>query len=328
MEQALYGPEGYYSSGRAQSGQKGDYFTAPDTGPLFGRLLGAIFSEWKERFGLDPCQVVEAGPGEGALERVLTNEFPYAAIERSPARRQKLAPLACYADFTALPASFQGCILANELVDAFPVHRVRMKHGRLEEGYVTGRTLVWNEPSTPRLQAYLDRLDIALPDDYKTEINLAMRDWVAQAAGKLDRGMIVLIDYGRPAHEYYAPERDRGTLRSFRNHRVDSDFLGTPGLSDLTADVDFTSLALDALDAGLEPLAFMEMGSFLLKGAKRLLDRQSLDAKEARSLQMLIHPDGLGSAFHVLVLGKGIPANDFIENNRLHRLGLKELHHA
>jgi SAM-dependent MidA family methyltransferase len=324
MEQALYGPEGYYASGRAQSGRKGDYFTAPDTGPAFGQLLQLIFKQWQAKTGLAPFHVVEAGAGEGALARSLGGEFPYTAIERSPFRQNKLKS----AGFAVRPAledlaqnPVSGCLLGNELLDAFPVHRVRMNRGKLEEGYVTQDSglstphFVWSAPSTPRLAAYFQRLGIELPDGYETEVNLAMSDWFKTAAQALMQGIVLLIDYGRPGHEYYAPERDRGTLRSFRGHRVGEDFFSAPKETDLTADVDFTSAALDARDAGFMPLAFMELGSFLIEGAREL-------TAPVPGLKYLIHPEGMGSAFHVLILGKNIsmtPA-DF-PNNRLKRLG-------
>ena len=141
MEEALYGPKGYYASGRARSGREGDYFTAPDVGPAFGRLLALIFQEWQVRFDIMPFRVVEAGAGEGALAANLraTIPFPYVAVERSPIRRQILHErhFEAVESLEALAAHpVSGCLLGNELFDAFPVHRVRMTKGKLEEAYV------------------------------------------------------------------------------------------------------------------------------------------------------------------------------------------------
>jgi SAM-dependent MidA family methyltransferase len=319
MEQALYGPDGYYTSGRARSGREGDYFTAPDVSAVFGRLLARIFQDWQIKLSLKSFQIVEVGAGEGALAKSIAAELPnihYAAVERSPSRRKILSEFVqAYPDLVELP-SFSGCIFGNELLDAFPVHRVRNHKGQLEEGYVEQGNVVWGPVSTSRLAAYLKRIQIELPEGYQTEINLAMAGWFRAAAQKLNQGLILLIDYGRPAQEYYDPYRDRGTLRTFSGHRVGSDMLSAPGHIDLTADVDFTSAALDARDAGLTPLAFMEMGSFLLEGAKSL-------SVAPRGLKYLIHPEGMGGQFHVLVLGKNIQLTDVdFPNNRIKRLGL------
>jgi len=329
MEQVLYGPAGYYSSGTAKSGKAGDYFTAPDVGSAFGQLLAEIFTGWQEKLDSEHFCLIEAGAGEGRLAKDIlqTRPFRYIAVERSPVRRSFLEPIRAqfpsqfeiHADLKRLN-NLTGVLFANELIDAFPVHRVQFKKGRLQELFVEGlgerRRFVWKPPSTPELEAYFKRLGLTLPDGYETELNLGMTDWLQDAARTLKEGLIVLIDYGRPAHEYYAPERTRGTLRSFSKHKVSADFLDPAGMVDLTADVDFTSLALDAKAAGFVPLAFMEMGTFLLQGAAKL-------KAAPKGLKYLIHPEGMGSAFHVLVLGKGIdPGKWVFEHNRLGRLGL------
>jgi SAM-dependent MidA family methyltransferase len=325
MDQALYGPQGYYSSGAAKSGRGGDYFTAPDTGPAFGQLLALTFQDWQRTLKLDNFQIAEAGPGEGALAEALRSHlhFPYTAIERSPARQGILREkgFKVQSELATVPP-FSGVLFANELLDAFPVHRVRVKHGKLEEGYVEDGQLVWQDPSTAKLHAYLDRLKIQLPEGYETEINLAMADWFVLASQALKRGLVLLIDYGRPAQEYYAPERTRGTLRGFSKHRI-VDVSGPhpqrEGDIDLTSDVDFTSAALDARAAGFTPLAFMELGAFLLEAAAQLPAGQT----PPKGLKYLLHPDAMGSAFHVLVLGKqaSLAPQDF-PHNRLARLGL------
>ena len=345
MEQALYGPDGYYSSGKARSGRDGDYFTAPDVGPALGKCLAAIFAGWQKRLSADPFHLIEAGAGEGALAQAVQSALPaqgfrYTAVERSPVRRQKLRSFSL--DVRSDVGSFEtapvvGCVFANELIDAFPVHRVRIYTEKLQEAYVPPHPnplpqgergpepLVWDSPSTPLLQAYLDRLELRFPDGYETEINLAMADWIASAARALDRGLVLLIDYGRPAHELFAPERHGGTLRAFHRHRVSSVEAALPAVgADWTADVDFTSLALDAQDAGLMPLAFMEMGSFLIGSVGDSISRWT--EKERRGLRYLVHPEGLGAAFHVLILGKNLDPKEWtFEHNRLARLGIGKI---
>ncbi len=356
MQESLYGPAGYYASGRAASGRAGDYFTAPDVGPVFGRLLAAQLEAWQESLGYRPFAVIEVGAGQGKLAQSIgaawaaghpsaRDLFSYTAVEISPARRSCLGELPsrmpCPVQIAATLSELQGkhlrgCIVANELIDAFPVHRLRQHHGRLQEAYVSRRatagpgelpaSIFWRDPSTPLLQAYLDRAGIALPDDYETEINLQMADWLRDASAVLAEGLVLLIDYGRPAHEYYAPGRKRGTLRGFRRHHVQSDVLSAPGTMDLTADVDFTGLALDGLAAGFQPLGFIELGTFLLPSAERLMHSGQWSATDRRAtngLRYLIHPDGMGATFHVLILGKGISSQRVrIAHNRLSRLGL------
>lgn len=343
MEKALYGPEGYYSSGRARTGREGDYFTAPETGGVFAELLWEIFVGWQARLGSDPFHLVEVGAGEGALASALVRlparcraNWNYTAVERSPARRTLLeaASISLPRAFRILPdldvfaqAPVSGCFFANELIDAFPVHRVRRRGGKLEEAFVRpgeAAHLTWGPLSTDALAAYFRRLGIELPEGYETEVNLAMAGWIRSVAPALKQGIVLIIDYGRPARDYYAPERCGGTLRGFRRHRVISDILAVSEPVDLTADVDFTSLALDAREAGLAPLAFMEMGSFLMAGARKLLENGSPHAEFKRTaLRYLIHPEGLGSAFHVLILGKGETVLQWrFEANRLSRLGL------
>ena len=347
MQDALYGADGYYGSGRAQSGKAGDYFTAPDVSPVFGKLLLSHFMEWRKKIPVSPFNLIEVGSGQGALAASIAAALPpfnpkqydeirYTAVEASAERQAMLAGRAeNFIDkgilfhilpdlqaFKEYPVS--GIAFANELIDAFPVHRVRWHNSQLQEGYVESGKLIWDIPSKPELLQYVDRLrslGIEWPDGYETEINLAMASWLQMMSAALTQGVIVLIDYGRPAHAYYAPERTGGTLRAFSQHRVSNDWLANPGHQDLTADVDFTSLALDAQAAGLEPLAFMEMGSFLTQAVERL--GPAAAELPPRALQLLIHPDAMGSAFHVLVLGKGVPEKDLNLNyNRLRRLGL------
>ena len=353
MEKVLYGPQGYYSSGNAKSGREGDYFTAPDVSPVFGRLLIHIFAGWRNRVARRPFHLVEVGAGEGRLAKVMaesldsdfpeeSSDFVYTAVEKSRVRRSALelavgsmpCPFKVLPDLESLAASsVSGCLFANELIDAFPVHRVRQSQGRLEEAFVEQeddhRRLVWREPSTSLLAEYLQRIEIVLPEAYETEINLEMRKWVRDAVRVLAEGAIVLIDYGRPAHEYYAPERDRGTLRCFSGHRVSDPFshrsssVAATSL-DWTSDVDFTSLALEAQEAGLDVLAYMDMSSFLMQGAEGYLRRSSAGAESAVGLRYLVHPEGLGAKFQVLILGKNVDRQDWrFQGNRLLRLGLQ-----
>jgi SAM-dependent MidA family methyltransferase len=328
MEQILYGPLGYYSSGVARSGKAGDYFTAPDVSQVFGRLLSEIFRIWQDKLNVESFNVIEVGAGEGRLARDIlsVHPFSYSVVERSAHRRELLNAIPdinVYPDLDSMNPQ-NGVLFGNELIDAFPVHRVRMKDAKFEEAYVDDKKLHWSLPSTPRLQSYFNRLEIILPEGYETEVNLAMADWLRQAGRVLQKGLLLLIDYGRSAEDYYALERARGTLRSFSKHKVSSDFMESEGV-DLTADVDFTSLALDAREAGFTPLVFMEMGTFLMMGVEKLTgaDFRARPQSESTGLKYLLHPEGMGATFHVLILGKNIDPGEWtFEHNRLRWLGL------
>lgn len=335
MNRLLYGPAGYYSTGTAKSGKGGDYFTAPDVGSIFGQLLAEIFSSWKSKWNTDRFSLIEVGAGEGrlALDILKSKVFRYVAVERSPMRYSHLLTLKphqpsleVHQDLSELDGEgLEGVLFGNELIDAFPVHRVQWKNGNVRELVVDEAgekpRFVWKLPTSPKLADYFERLGISLPDGYETEVNLAMAGWLKAAARVLKKGLVVLIDYGRPAHDYYAPERMRGTLRAFSKHKVSADFLDPSGMVDLTADVDFTSLALDGIEAGFTPLAYMEMGTFLMSALEAGF--KPAEADRVR-LKYLLHPEGMGAAFNVLILGKGLNASEWpFEHNRLKRLDLE-----
>src|SRR6185437_3187800 len=193
-------------------------------------------AHWAEEFAARPFHWVELGAGEGKLAGTiaaslqkdhpeLAADIVYSAVERSDTRRQALERLHhsmprrfnVHDSFLRIKsAPLTGVFFANELIDAFPVHRVRMHEGRLQEAYVEPGAAggpnrwVWDTPSTPDLARYFRRLNLALPDGYETEVNLDMKPWIAGIARVLESGFVVVIDYGRPAARYYHPERPQG----------------------------------------------------------------------------------------------------------------------
>lgn len=343
MRQRLYGSQGYYAQGTGQSGRSGDYFTAAETGNAFGALLTEWFLRWQEHDDTEPFSLVEAGAGEGKLAYAIGDAlkerhpdrahlFEYYAVEVGDARRRALVtnlphfpcPAKALGSLKELHGrAVRGCLFANELIDALPVHKVRWVRNRLEEGYVISngsgaQEWSWGKPSTPKLAAYLNRLRIKLADGQEAEINLSMAEWLKDASRALRAGVVVLIDYGRSAAELFDPARSHGTLRGFKDHKVVSDVLAADQALDLTADVDFTSLAYDALAAGFKVVGFMELGSFLIQVA------EGLKPPLPKGLRYLIHPEGMGASFHVLLLAKGQSFLDVpLQHNRLNRLGLK-----
>jgi SAM-dependent MidA family methyltransferase len=358
MDLALYDSEhGYYARMAQRSGRAGDFFTSVDVGSIFGELVEAQLAEMatilKSRFQVPHFDLVEAGAGNGRLAadvlRAAHAHRPafYESIrlhlveasgEARAAQRATLGHLVdrLASSGDALPASFEGAVLANELLDALPVHQVVMRAEGLREVYVqaadvarrfAGRDrpggheraalhLVEGPLSTPALAEYLDRLGVTLEPGWRVEINLRAVDWVRDAARRLRRGFIVLIDYGHEARELYSPTHSGGTLTTFARHQSSGPesspdapaWLQNPGGQDLTAHVDFTSVRAAAEAEGLTTIAFLDQTYFLI-GLVGGWSAEAL-AERAGALKTLIIPGGIGSTHKVLILGKdvGTPA--------------------
>jgi SAM-dependent MidA family methyltransferase len=365
MELALYHPElGYYARAARRSGRTGDFFTSVDVGPLFGELLATQLAEMAEILNSasgiqNSFDLVEAGAGNGRLSadilvaaRARASGF-YDSIrlhlsEVSPrARAAHASTLGDHAgrlawSDSALPGSFEGVLIANELLDALPVHQVVMREGGLREAYVSGRSAVGTEDlaltegpvSTLALHEYLERLGVELQPGWRIEINLRAVQWVQEAARRLRRGFIILIDYGHEARELYSPTHAAGTLTTFSRHQSTGPespgvpaWLQSPGNQDITAHVDFTSVRAAAEAQGLQTLGFMDQTYFLLGllppefgsressatrqsmgGWSSIGNRPSISNQQSAisSLKTLILPGGLGSTHKVMIFGKGV----------------------
>jgi SAM-dependent MidA family methyltransferase len=286
MEVALYDPErGYYTNAvsRAGPGRGGDFLTAPESHPIFGWAIARLVEEVWQRLDRPPRFVVrEHGAGTGALAAgildglrrsgsSLLGAIRYQAADH-PGRldllqeRLATAQLGGHLDpFDDRPAP--GVAIANELLDALPVHRVQGAAGGLDELYVTvdagGRfELALGPPSTPALQDRLDTEGVRLEPGQVAEVCLALDAWVTTAAASLGRGLVLVIDYGYPAADLYAASRG-STLRAYHGHRVHDDPFVAIGRQDLTAHVDFTAVERAANRAGLELLAWTTQARLL-----------------------------------------------------------------
>ena len=225
----------------------------------------------------------------------------------------------------SLPSSFEGVLIANELLDALPVHQVVMRAGGLREVYVDvcdGRLVTREGPlSTPALADYLDRLGVVLEPGWRVEINLRALDWIRDVARRLRRGFVILIDYGHEARELYSPTHASGTLTTFARHTMagpesspDSpSWLAHPGEQDITAHVDFTSVRAAAEAEGLTTLGFLDQTYFLLALARQTRTSRPLsnlsnpsNLKQRLALKTLLMPGGLGSTHKVMIFGKGV----------------------
>jgi SAM-dependent MidA family methyltransferase len=347
MELVLYHPQhGYYVTHEVRIGAQGDFFTSPHLGADFGELLASQFAQmWVLLDRPRPFTLLEMGAGQGLLVQDISRylhhhhfecfeALEYIVVERSSAliaeQQRRLAPLMkswgslSWKSWEEIPsASIIGCCFSNELVDAFPVHQVMVKNGRLQEIYVTVEgdrfTEVTDDLSTPQLKEYFDSIGISLLsaaylEGYRTEVNLVALDWLKTVGDRLQKGYLLTIDYGYPATRYYSPGRDKGTLQCYYSHAHHSDPYLYIGQQDITAHVDFTTLEQQGDRCGLQTIGFTQQGLFLmalglgdrlstLSSPDSTLDLQDL-IQRREALHLLMNPMGLGN-FGVLIQGKG-----------------------
>ncbi len=342
MDLALYHPtRGYYRVAAERPGRGGDFLTAPELSPFFGACLARQLREvWALLDRPDPFTVLEYGAGAGRLAhdilaaaRDTDPDFfaplHYRLHETNPHRRagaQALLTatgLAAKADYEGPddksdPAPFVGAIIANEFVDALPVHRiVGGPEGTLRERYVrwdAARGWFAEEdapPSTPALAATLAEGGITLVEGQQGEINLAAGDWLRDAAARLARGLVLTIDYGYPTAELYAPRRRARTFLCYYRHTASDAPFAHVGAQDMTAHVDFGALERRGAALGLRTLGFTTQGEFLTDlGLGDLLvatqtPGRALDGylADRAAVLALIEPGGMGR-FGVLAQGK------------------------
>lgn len=335
MEVALYDPErGYYRTEPDRPTREGDFLTAPEMHPIFGRTLARQLAECWERLGRpDPFTVVEHGAGSGALilsmvdgwrrnGTGLLEALRYVPIEVNAHRRtqllERLAAAGMGGIVVAAAPGRAGVAVANELLDALPVHRVVGRDGGLREIRVgwsdRGFTDVELEPSTPELAGRLETLGVRLEDGQQAEVCLEIATWLDGAVEWLDPGYLVVIDYGLPARELYAPSRRTGTLLAYRSHAVSEDLYASVGRQDLTAHVDLTTLSALAEERGLATLGVTSQAAFLV-GAGIERELQAVQADPGTTLEdylvarsavrRLLDPKALGG-FSVAVFGRNV----------------------
>lgn len=327
MELALYEPGlGYYAGGAQKFGREGDFVTAPELGSLFGRTLARQLEDLGQ-------PILEFGAGSGALADTLLSQhaFDYRIVEVSPqlqARQQaRLGARARWLE--RLPEHIRGVVIANEVVDAMPVHAVAWRpEGIMERGVaLSDHQLVWRDkPAEGQLLAQATTLSVPVP--YESEIGLVAQAWMRELAARLEEGVIFIFDYGFPRREYYHPQRASGTLMCHHRHRAHADVLAHPGEEDITAHVDFTALAGAAVDTGLEVLGYATQAQFLVNcGITDVLGEANIEnalhyAPLAAEAQKLLSPAEMGELFKVLAVGRGVkrPLRGFANGDRSHAL--------
>jgi len=345
MEMALYAPGlGYYSAGMQKFGAGGDFVTAPEISSLFGRTLARQVAQIVRA---SDGNIMELGAGTGRLAVQLLAELQrisalpgryfilevsahLRAVQQETVLRELPEALASRVEWLdALPADFTGCMLGNEVLDALPVHLVAQREdGFYEHGVsVEDEAFIWSERPAAGPLADATRA-LALPHGYMTEICLAAPALIATLAERLKQGALVLIDYGFPRREYYHPQRSGGTLMCHYRHHAHDDPLLYPGLQDITAHVDFTSVAEAGLAHGMQVSGYVSQAQFLINsGITDVLAQVSPgDAAAyfplAAEAQKLISPAEMGELFKVIALSKGLsePLLGFVRGDKRHTL--------
>ena len=340
MDTALYAPGlGYYSAGSRKIGAGGDFVTAPEVSELFGQCVARQCAQVLAQTG---GEILEIGAGTGRLAAGLLEELArdgplperYAILEVSAdlAQRQRVQLQTLPAALRErvvwldrLPAApVNGVILANEVLDALPFSRFKLRAGELHESLVAlaGESFVECEAPPSRTlesawKSMVDELPAPLPDGYASEICLRVAPWIAGISEHLARGVLLLFDYGLPRSHYYHPQRVDGTLLCHFKQRAHADPFTNVGVQDITAWVDFTRVAEAAVAADLEVLGFATQAAFLLAtgieervaAATGAVDR----ARLAGEAQRLLMPGEMGEAFKAIALGRGydVPLGGF-----------------
>lgn len=333
MELALYFPGlGYYSAGQHKLGKKGDFVTAPEISPLFSQCVATQCKQILNE--LDNSDILEVGAGSGVfakdilLELESLNSLPehYFILEISAelrARQKQLLTHHCphllnrIAWLDSLPkTAINGIIIANEVLDAMPVHCFRLENSEIKERCVTWDhdhfTWMLTSPTTPDLTQHIEFLlqEYTLPEGYESEINLMLPAWINSMTSTLSTGVILLFDYGYGRAEYYHAERKMGTLMCYYQHLRHDNPFKLIGLQDITAHVDFTTVAETACAAGYTLAGYSIQAAFLLncqllelaqkKGKTALLE----EIHQLQAIKKLTLPSEMGELIKVMALSK------------------------
>lgn len=344
MELALYAPGlGYYMAGARKLGRDGDFITAPEISRLYGRTLARQVAQLAE---LGFNEILEIGAGSGALAADLLTELErlgrapkrYLILELSPDLRDRsrdtLAARAPHllervAWLSRLPPSFSGIVIGNEVLDAMPVNVFQREAGSILELGVAFRNgrFQW-APRSPVFPPDALNPSCFPVDGYRSEIQFIARAFIKSLGATLARGVALFFDYGFPRHEYYHPQRARGTLMCHYRHRAHDDPFFLPGLQDITTHLDFSAIAQAGREGELDLLGYTSQAQFLMNcGITEILaetpaSHAAAYAPLASQARMLVSPAEMGELFKVVALGKevGAPLRGFAQGDRSHTL--------
>jgi SAM-dependent MidA family methyltransferase len=339
MEMALYTPGlGYYAAGKNKLGSKGDFTTAPEISPLFGATIVQTILPIIEHLQSlnEPIKILEFGAGTGALAEALLTELHRQnievdsydildlsadLIERQQSRLAESFPMVTW--INQLPKNFTGIILANEVLDAMPIELITYQNQgwvfkdvtlakESTEDAISFRHCLGKEVSQAMLPECLNQQ--SFENGYTTEINVNAKAWINSISEILDAGILLIIDYGFPEHEYYHQQRNQGTVMGHYAHHAIQDPFFYPGLCDLTAHVDWTSIANTGINADLSLLGFTSQASYLLDAGIGSLLMEKVDPSNSaefmphsNAIQKLLSEAEMGELFKVICFGKGVP---------------------
>ena len=327
MDIALYYPSlGYYNSPENKIGRDGDYYTSPVLSSLFGEMIGKQIEEMWRLLDKKTFTIVEYGAGTGALcfdilyylknNLDLYKDINYCIIEKSGMMRERqknlLPEKVTWYDSIKEIGEINGCILSNELLDNFPVHKVKMKE-ELMEVFVDYQNdfIEILHPANEELKSYFSDQNIILSKDYCTEINLQAIDWIKEISENLNSGFILTIDYGFSANDLYSDKRNSGTLLCYKDHEINDSPYCNIGQQDITAHVNFSALTHWGEKFGLDCCGFTSQSNFLrslgLMNYLRKLEMENVDENNKDFIfqinKLLVD---MGNKFKVLIQKKGV----------------------
>ncbi|NIA11657.1 MAG: SAM-dependent methyltransferase [Nitrospiraceae bacterium] len=336
MKMALYHEKyGYYAKS-IPLGKEGDFITSPHTHPIYGALHARQIEEFWNILGQVPFTIIEMGAGAGYLakdilsylsNKAIFESINYIIVEHMPVcvsfQHEILKPFIKKVRWVNRLSDLEpmtGCLISNELLDAFPVHLIQKEGSEFKEIYVDFRDKeglidVLGPLSNIQLEEYVKGLPSNLANGYRTEVNLAIKEWLKDVSGIISRGFVTTVDYGYTRKEFFHPMRNRGTLLAYKNQNVTEDLYKRPGDQDLTAHINFTDLHRWGEDVGFYTIGYTYQWAFLgglgfeetfleLSGGK--FDPFS---PELAAIKMLLVPQGMGETHKVLIQGKGLPHN-------------------
>jgi len=350
MNMALYFPElGYYTKDRRKIGKSADFYTSSSVGPIFGRTIAKHFLSLFKYIDTDNLSILEMGGGDGRFARdvldeiksannEIYNNLTYYMIEMSQYHRQlqsehlkqHLDHVIWLNDLREIPSSYKGIVFSNELIDAFPVHKVKMVNGELQEVYI-----IWDETeesfievtgqlTNSDIEQYFIKQQITLKEGQIAEVNLDALSWIKSVNDVLEKGYVLTIDYGYPAEELYASHRHEGSIMCYYQHVANDNPYQNIGDQDITSHVNFTFLMQEGKRLGLDTVWFTTQSYFLINNGilnelteigfdksaeKDLFSDQAL--KLNRAIRQLVMPGEMGETFKVLLQQKGISEKNY-----------------